>query len=182
MGSGGGFLCQGFNDRWCYVCEIFDPVGDAFFVSSPNDGWNRIQRVITRRKVFDVAVIAGEYNGARRKPIPDNTPLTNGGEVCEDQPRGLHVLRMTNLIRDEILVERKAVFAGDARQHGRSFFGRAQTHLFAPLDERRVSEVVEHGGAGFLDPRRFETVTPAASMAAVVADTQRGRFVKNSCV
>ena len=32
--------------------------------AAPDDGRYRIQRVIARRKIFDVAVIAGEYNGS----------------------------------------------------------------------------------------------------------------------
>ena len=39
-----------------------DAACDTFFVGSPDDGWNLIQRVIARREIFYVAVIAGEYN------------------------------------------------------------------------------------------------------------------------
>src|SRR5437870_2327199 len=55
------FLRQGLNYGGCYVCESLDLVGDPFLVSSPDDGGYSIQCVITRRKIFDVAVIAGEY-------------------------------------------------------------------------------------------------------------------------
>src|SRR5258705_11746427 len=57
-----GFLRQCFNYGRCYVREAFDSSSDMLFIGAPDNGWNLIQSVITRREIFDVAVIAGEYN------------------------------------------------------------------------------------------------------------------------
>jgi hypothetical protein len=61
---GGGFFRQGFNYRRRYVCQSRNAISYVVAVRAPDESRDCVQRVIAQRKIFDVAVIAGEYNGS----------------------------------------------------------------------------------------------------------------------
>ena len=58
------FFSQGCNYRWRYVCESLNAICNEMAIRAPDESRHCVQRVIARRKIFDVAVIAREYNGS----------------------------------------------------------------------------------------------------------------------
>src|SRR5689334_8268427 len=70
------------------------------------------------------------------------------GEGSYHLAGGLIILRVSNLVGNEVFVKREPVIPGDARQHFACFFGRSWINLFATLDQQRVGEIVKDGTAG----------------------------------
>ena len=137
-----------------------------------------IQCVIARREIFDVAVIAGEYNGSLTKSIRISTPLIrrrdSGARSCRR-----HILCVSDLVGDEVFVEREPILADDVRQHGGSLFRSSRHYVLAALDQRSISEVMEDGPASLYRPLG-ETVTrllpPLQSLPRPNADARRKTF------
>ena len=89
-----------------------------------------IQRVVARGQIFDVAVIAGEYNGSLIQ-INANQQFANElGEVLENRPSGRHVLLVADLVRDEVFVQGEPIFGDYRRQYNCRLFRCSQSiHL-----------------------------------------------------
>ena len=132
-----------------------------FLLRAPNDGWTVIQRVIARRKIFDVAVVAGEYNGSRLKSICfNNVPNQPRQDLQKYVSAACMSCRVPDLVGDEIFVKRKPIFGDKIREHLCSFFRRSRLTSSPRSINSRIGEVMDRQRGPPLRSATCETEYP----------------------
>ena len=84
---------------------------------------------------------------------------------------------MPDFVGDEILVQREAILRDDRGEHGRSFFLSLDDVLSPFSIRKRLVKSMKTAAPAFTSSMVLK-FSPAASTAAVVAETQRGRSTK----
>ena len=87
-------------------------------------------------------MIAGEdHGGAFQIKFPEQRP-NEAREQRQHSPRLGAVLRVTDLVGDEVFVKREAIRTGDVGQDCAGFFRRAQVNFLAALNQSFVQQLV----------------------------------------
>ena len=104
--------------------------------------------MIAQRKVFDVAVVAGENNGRAFQIKSRQHRADEAGKQGKNFARCFAILRVANLVGDEVFVERELIRGDNTGQHFAGFFRSTRINFLAALNQQSVREVMIDGRAG----------------------------------
>ena len=116
---------------------------------APHYRWYRIECVVTHREILEVSVVAGHDDGCMVQIKFGQERTNQFREHRNHLLRRFVILRVADLVGDEVFIKREAVTRDNSGQDRGRLFRTPQADGLATFTQQSISEIVKDGPPGF---------------------------------